>query len=215
MEWASSHLPFVEEVVNESRNSNEVNLFLKFKKGFLPSSLPSRPKLERDLKLTSKFSTSNIHLFLDGKLSLFTPEDVIRLHYERRLSLYEKRKSHQLISLDREASKAQSKALFVRSVKDRSVDPTSLSKSSLVSYFRSNLYFSEPAESKGEDSYSYLLNMKVSSFTTDEADRLEREALSLSRKHDSLLSTPVSSIWKDEIQDVLSCVHPSRKRKEC
>jgi len=161
--------------------------------------------VEKLLKLYTTESTSNMHLF-DSKdqLKKFSNVyDIVREYYGTRLSLYEKRKAHQLAAMAAELRVLSNKARYIQELLDGSIDLRRKRGEELVAMLQSKGYdaMSQSDRSEGVD-YKYLLKLPMDSVSEENVQRLLKEKGQKEAQHSILESTSIEQLWLADLAEL-------------
>jgi DNA topoisomerase-2 len=161
--------------------------------------------VEKLLKLYTTESTSNMHLF-DSKdqLKKFSNVyDIVREYYGTRLSLYEKRKAHQLAAMAAELRILSNKARYIQELLDGSIDLRRKRGEELVAMLQSKGYdsISQGDRSEGVD-YKYLLKLPMDSVSEENVQRLLKEKGQKEAQHSILESTSIEQLWLADLAEL-------------
>jgi len=152
----------------------------------------------KKLNLETYISVKNMHLFdADCKIKKYNNQyDIIDDFYKIRLEYYKKRKDFQLEEFKKEIKIIQNRMKFLKLVIDGEI----------TIYRRSRELVEKDIEKSGiekvEDSYSYLLNMSIMSFTKDRLQELKEEYDKTKLKYKELNDTTEETIWMKELTEL-------------
>ena len=156
--------------------------------------------VEKLLKLYTTESTSNMHLF-DSKdqLKKFSNvHDIVREYYGTRLSLYEKRKAHQLAAMAAELRVLSNKARYIQELLDGSIDLRRKRGEELVAMLQSKGYDSM----ENDEHYKYLLKLPMDSVSEENVQRLLKEKGQKEVQHSMLESTSIEQLWLADLAEL-------------
>ena len=151
------------------------------------------PDAEKILKMTTKLSISNVHLFdLEHRLRFFTIENIFQEHYKCRMDLYRLRREYNIEQCMIESKMAKNKVRFILALINGDLELKNKTTNDLDSYLTVNEYDCMPT-------YEYLTRMQCSSMTIDKVQALKEE----SEKCEEMLrkaqkSTPLC-MWIEEL----------------
>jgi len=154
----------------------------------------------KKLNLETYISTENMHLFDENrKIKKYNNQyEIIDDFYKVRLEHYTKRKNYQLEELKRDIKILQNRMKFLKIVID----------GSLIIYKRTKDIIEKDLEKllfdKIDDSYGYLLNMSIMSFTKDRLQELKDEYDKTKLKFKELGETSEETIWLRELAELKS-----------
>ena len=154
----------------------------------------------KKLGLETYISTKNMHLFdSDCKIKKYNDQyDILDDFYNIRMEYYTKRKNFQIEELNKDIRIHQNRMKFLKLVIDGDITINKRSRDVVEKDIEKHKL------DKMEDSYGYLLNMSIMSFTKDRIMELKEEYEKLKDKLKKLEQTPESSIWLSELQELKS-----------
>ncbi|GAQ91105.1 DNA topoisomerase 2 [Klebsormidium nitens] len=170
-----------------------VDFTVEFSTGRLEAILPD---IERELCLTRKLSTNNMHLFdSNGHIRRFeTVTDILREFFGVRLSLYERRLLHLIRQKEEELAACSYRALFVTSVLDGGVR---LLKAK-VADVRADM----SAAGIPETYHQRFMSLPLSSLTADEVERLLAAKEALVSALDLLKGKTAPALWEEDLLEL-------------
>lgn len=153
--------------------------------------------LEKLLKLYTTKSTTNMHMFDENeKLVKYNNPVEISDHFINvRRHVYEKRKQHQVESLQRETMILTNKARFISDILNDKLD-LRRKKSIVVS----NILAQDGYETVDNDEdYKYLVRLPMDSVTQDNVDKLMLDKKKKINELEMLLAKTENEIWLEEL----------------
>ncbi|OQS54833.1 top2 [Ecytonucleospora hepatopenaei] len=146
-------------------------------------------------KLTSSISTSNMVCFdSNGKIKKYSSTtEILKEFYTVRLEHYDKRKRHRLGVLEHDLEKLRNKVRFIRKVVDGSL---------VVSRKQTEQLIEEMKQLKFkmfDDSFDYLLDMKISSLTKERIEKLNSEYVEKEQEHNILKGKTIKELWIEDL----------------
>lgn len=178
---------------------------------------------EATFRLETSLPTSNMHLFDEkGMIRKFSSaEEIVEAFFPVRLEMYQKRKRNLEYIAEFESALLQSKAKFIEYVTDGTIDLVQgrLAKADLV-HVLSNEGFRKQSEltalkhrhivgadytdvesnvSNSESEYNYLLNMPISSLTTERVAELRKEAKKKEEDLEIIRKVSAYDLWKEDL----------------
>ena len=156
--------------------------------------------VEKLLKLYTTESTSNMHLFdsQDQLKKYGNVRDIVRDYYATRLSLYGKRKTHQLAALAAELRLLTNKARYIQELLDGSIDLRRKRGDELVAMLKSKGYDSV----EGDDQYKYLLKLPMDSVSEENVQKLLKEKGQKESHHVTLQGTSIEQLWLADLAEL-------------
>lgn len=201
--WTQTYKEFLEtiteqnEIIDYQNNSDDLIISFKvmFQKNILDSLIESN-ELVKKLKLTSIINISNMHVFDENckirKISC--PEEIIYRFYKVRLNHFEKRKKYLLEKMTNESDILDSKVKFINYVITKKIVIFNKKKESI------NLEIKQLGDiAQVNDSWDYLLDMKIWTFTKEKIDSLIESRNELLNKITLLKNTSIQSLWISEL----------------
>ena len=187
--------------------------------------------LEEKFKLSRTVATSNLVAFdAEGRICKYSSvDDILKEFYAVRIKLYEKRKQHQLTTMQNELEKLSNQARFVQMIIDGELVISKKKKARLVQELKDKAFKSFPKVADavkagetetaidGEDGtereddaidglsngYDYLLGMSLWSLTQERVERLRRQIGDKEVEIDALIKLSKEDIWKRDLDDFL------------
>ena len=150
-----------------------------------------------DMKLFTKVSTTQMHLFDDDN-TLIRYENtgqIIAKHASVRIETYQKRLQYQIAQAEIDVEIYMNKARFVQEIVNKTIVLTNKKKEELRSTLRDMKYYEH-------NNFDYLLDMKIFSITIDEVEKLTSAAQNMKNKLDELKRTTPQSVWLKEIDEL-------------
>lgn len=185
---------FVKDFINNSTEST-VSFTIEFKVNGLKDLLKDN-LLEKEFKLNSKISTTNMHLFnKECKIEKYTIDKIMNEFYEIRYNFYIKRKENLLKNLEHIMKVLNEKVRFINDVINNDIIINKRSKDDIHKQLEEREYM------KIEEEYKYLISMPIYSLSLEKKEELEQEAC---KKHDEfnlLNNLTIEDIWKKELEE--------------
>lgn len=205
-EWTENYKEKLESltekgVIEDFKNcscESEIDFRVKMCALKLDSLTPS--KLLTTLGLTSKISTTNMHLFNpQGKLRVYdTPEEIIEEFYPERLKMYEKRYNFILGSMRSRRGRVRSRIHFVEKIMEGTIKVFRVPREEIISQLE--LY---PQEITPDPNFDYLLSMRIHSFSKEKLYALREELKTVETEIDAILKQTPKSLWLADLDDLL------------
>lgn len=157
----------------------------------------------KKLNLETYISTENMHLFdAGGKIKKYENQyHIIDEFFEVRMEYYSRRKNFQLNQLKYDIKICHNRIKFLKAVIDGTI----------VINKRSKDLIQKDLFSQGfdliDDSFNYLLNMAISSFTKERLQELKEEYDKFKEKYKTLNQTKESDIWLLELNELKSKIN--------
>lgn len=156
--------------------------------------------VHKKLNLETYLSIDNMNLFdANGKIKKYNNVyEIIDDFFEIRLEYYKRRKQFQIEEIKSEIKILQNKMKFLKFVIDGSIVINKRSRSMVEKDIDHHKL------EKIDDSYNYLLNMSIMSFTKDRLQELREEYNKIREKLKELEQTPEENIWLSELTELKS-----------
>lgn len=170
--------------------------------------VPDRDAMVDMLKLQTKISTSNMHMF-DAKGNLVkyaTVDDVVRAFFPIRLELYVARKAHLLKVADDGLLALRNKLRFVKSVVGGHLVLTNVPQADLVAQLRADQYAEGIGGSSSSGPFDYLLDMKLRAITMEKVALMQAQHDELDAKRDCIANTTPEQMWRRELESLRAAV---------
>ena len=197
-------VPKIKDYDDMSKDTN-VDFTIQFPKGKLSELEASTSEYECNgvhklLKLTSTVSTNNMHLFdYDDKLKKYDKiEDIIEDYFQKRIELYDERKKHMIMEIEKELIIMYNKAKYIQEVLKGSIDLRRKSKEVI----------DEMLEAKGYDKlgtdvdYKYLVRMPMDSVSQENVEKIMNELNKKEQELEIVRSTTIQQMWLNELNDL-------------
>jgi DNA topoisomerase-2 len=151
----------------------------------------------KDLGLARSVHTSNMYLIgPNGAVKKYnSPEEILVDYMEMRLVGYKKRKAHLLKELDAEIQWLTEKARFIRDV---AVTP----RLQVFNTPLANIHEQLRREKYDETIWPKLLDIKTYQYTREEVERLTALCRQKQAERDTVKSTTVVQMWKNNLSDL-------------
>lgn len=154
------------------------------------------------LKLHSYLYTSNMVMF-NEKLQIKkhdTVDSILDNFCIVRFEYYEKRKRHQIDTLEKEIRYLGNKERFVSEVVSKTISIMNEHENDIVEVLTARGFDQDPKKTEGEGGgYDYLLRMQVRTFTADKIKQLNNDIASLKEKLEGLMVKSEKDIWIEEL----------------
>jgi DNA topoisomerase II len=170
--------------------------------------------VEKLLKLYTTESTSNMHLFdsQDQLKKYGNVRDIVRDYYATRLSLYAKRKAHQLAAMAAELRVLSNKARYIQELLDGSIDLRRKRGDELTTMLQSKSY----DVIENDEHYKYLLKLPMDSVSEENVQKLLKEKGQKESCHAALQSTGIEQLWLADLAELRAeYVKQEEKRVDC
>ena len=200
--WTQVYKEFLEtlvdsgEILDYRNNSDDKLIYFKivFQKTVLDL-LEEKGEITKKLKLTSYINTSNMHVFDESCeiRKINNPEEIIDRFYKVRKEHFVKRKKYLIEKLSSEYTLLESKIKFIKLVIESKIIIFNKKKDFIVKQI------SEYSLLKIDDSWDYLLDLKIWTLTEEKIKDLETKMKSMSSELETLRLLSINTLWKSEI----------------
>jgi DNA topoisomerase-2 len=198
--WTQDYKEFLETLLDvkiRSYNNNcsetDVHFIVKMEPSDLKKMNPD--DIYKEFKLTSTLSIKNMHLF-DSKNNIkkyISPLEIIREFAEVKLVYYQKRKDHLIDKHTKQMTLLKNKVKFT----------SMITKEELVIFKKKKDVINSELQylkfDKVDDSYDYLLNMKLYSLTEEQIMNLEKEYKQVKNVLEETQSKTVHEMWENDM----------------
>jgi DNA topoisomerase-2 len=202
--WTQTYKEFLEtlvesgEILDYKNNSDDKKVFFKviFQKAVLDQIENDIPK---KLKLTSTLNTSNMHVFDENctirKVSC--PEEIIYRFYNVRKKHYHDRKKYLVDKLNNEYTVLEAKVKFIKLVISEKIILFNRKKENVLEQIRSHQLL------KVNDSWDYLLDLKIYTLTQEKIKELENKMNTLYDELQTLQTMEINTLWHTELASLV------------
>jgi DNA topoisomerase-2 len=200
--WTDKFKDMVEDMVEQKRLKSYKNYSTPYTVHFeLEKQKEENIDDFLDTKLKTTLSTNNIVVFnAHGKLQkIDTVQTLIDEFCKVRYSLYEKRIVYMLGCLRKQHTIANARLQFIREIIEKTIVLFEKEEDVIYKILETKKY---PKDEK--DSYGYLLDMNIRTFTKKRMEELEKEITRLKKEIEELEHTTVENIWTKEIDMFVS-----------
>jgi DNA topoisomerase-2 len=204
--WTQTYKEFLEsliesnEIIDFKNNCDDtiVNFKIVMQKSVIDE-LIEKNEIIKKLKLSTSISTTNMHVFDENckirKISC--PEEIIYRFYKVRLTHFNKRKKYLIDKLSSELLLLDSKIKFIKYVISEKI----------VVFNKKKDFITEQIEKVGDlvkinNSWDYLLEMKLWTFTKERIDDLIAKMESMASELEIIKNTSISQMWTSELEQL-------------
>jgi DNA topoisomerase-2 len=202
--WTQVYKEFLDSLVEENEiidyknNSDDLKVDFKvvMQKNVIDD-LISKNLMDKKLKLTSSINTSNMHVFdADCKIrKVATPEEIIYRFYKVRKAHFIKRKKYLIDSLNKDYLLLESKVKFIRYVIKGTIEVFNKKKDFIVKQI-----IEVGDLVKVNDSWDYLLDLKLWTLTQEKIMDLETKMKNTYSELDKIKKTSIEEMWTSELK---------------
>lgn len=193
-----SKLEDSEDINNVENDSTDVTVNFKISAPRLQiEEWISKGNIVKLFKLKSAIKI-NLTVFDENcKLRVFDSTAELLFHfYKVRKELYKKRYKYLLEQYEKEIKEIQAKVLFIQRIISGEIRVFRVPKKEVEEQLTNQEF------PKIDDSYSYLLDMKIYHLTEEQIIKLEKELANMKARLDDLKSKTYKDIWKEDISEV-------------
>lgn len=161
-------------------------------------------ELENMLNLYTTKSITNMHLFdRNQKIKRYNSvSEIIDEFYDIRMEYYDKRKTRLIDELVYIVMVLKNKARFIKEQCDDILDLRRKKMDVICNLLKERKY----DIIDGDNMYSYLVNMPMSSIIDENIEKLEAEKERKIKELDKLVKTDISTMWINELEELKSVI---------
>ncbi len=158
---------------------------------------------EKTMKLYSTLSTNNMHLFNDEeKLTKYSDvKEIIDSYFPIRLEYYQKRKDHQIATMEEDVNLLQNKSKFIMENIKGTIDLRNKKKTVIIEMLTEKGYDKLDGE-KYDPDYKYLLKMPMDSLTEENFNKMCQDKDNKITELEKLKSTSIEHMWLSELEEL-------------
>ena len=192
--------PYIKQYDDMSKSTN-VNIKIKFHKDVLKKIMKNKDSFEKLMKLTTTFSTTNMHLFdANEKLKKYeTVNEIIDDYYEKRLELYDVRKKHNIKILENELKVLFNKKKYLEEILTDKLDLRKKKKTEIYELLKTHKF----DIIDDDDEYKYLLKMPMDSVNEENVEKCVNDYKSKSKDLDNMKKITIEDMWLGELEKLL------------
>ena len=200
--WTQTYKEFLESLVEANEiidyknncDDTQVNFKVVMQKTVIDA-LVEKNEIIKKLKLTSSINTTNMHVF-DSECKIRrvdSPEEVVYRFYIVRKQHYIKRREYLITTLTSELELKFNIIKFIKLVIDQTIIVFNNKRDVIIKQINTHNLL------KINDSYDYLLDLKLWTLTAEKIEDLEKDSLKMQQELEILKTTTVSKMWKSEL----------------
>ena len=201
--WTQVYKEFLEsliesnEIIDYKNNCDECNINFKvIMQKTVIDELIKTDSLIKKLKLTSSLNIGNMHVFDEDLVirKVSSPEEIIFRFYKVRKEHYIKRKKYLTDKLINELNLLDSKIRFIKAIIAEQI----------IIFNKPKLFVINQIEKMGnfikiDNSFDYLLNLKIYTFTSEKIKDLEDKHKVMTAELEILKKTTIETTWNSEL----------------
>lgn len=205
----------VEDVEIFEETDTKLGVDITFKDGILDRELADNTgfKFEKKLKIAVAFSTTNMHLYTDGKIKKYSsPLEIIEDYFPIRLEYYDKRKKHMIAELEHKLALNNAKYRFVSEIMDGVITIYKKNKAQIIAILDGTaaegaaspaypLHTNKVDGDEDKASYEYLLSMRIDSFSQEKLRKLRDEIENIENAIAQLTAKTIQQLWIDDLDE--------------
>jgi DNA topoisomerase-2 len=201
--WTQTYKEFLDSLVEENEiidyknNSDDVNIDFKIvMQKTVIDDLINKNLIIKKLKLTSSINTSNMHVF-DAECKIrkvSSPEEIIYRFYKIRKAHFIKRKKYLVESLNNDYLILESKVKFINYVINGVIEVFNKKKDFIVKQI-----IEVGDLIKVNDSWDYLLDLKLWTLTKERIIELETKMKNTYAELQKIKNTSIEEMWTSEL----------------
>jgi DNA topoisomerase-2 len=210
--WTSPYKEFLEDasekgiILGYSSNitDEKISFTISFKSGILKK-LHEDDTVYQKMRLVSKFSTKNMHLYnSEGRIQKYdSPKDILTEFYRVRLDMYIKRKEYIIAKLEYELDVLKYKIKFIQYILDKKIIIERQKKDHIIQKLTDYKFPKlEPSFQSGDASYDYLTNMYLFSLTEEKIEELEKKIENKEEELRVIKNTSEIEMWRSELDEL-------------
>ena len=199
--WTEDYKQYLEKLQNDSiihsfeNNSSEtiVCFEIKIKKDILQDWKKSK-SVEKNLKLTSNINAQNMHVFNEkGQIvKMSSAEEILFIFWCVRCDYHKKRKKYLKDKLQKEMKILEAKTTFIDEIIEEKIVIYKKSKKDIIKILKERNY--------PNDSYDYLLDMQIHSFTYEKVQQLNELYHKKQLEYSKIKNMTINDMWDSDFQ---------------
>ena len=193
------------DIKNNTKDENSaINFLVEFKSSSDLEKIISSGTLEKELKLTKSFTTTNMYLFDESLIptKYLNTIDILLDFYDIRLDAYTRRRQHLIDQLKRDLTILKTKVRFIREYISGEIDINRKSKETIFQLFKDREYSLHP----DERSYEFLIRMQIASLTKEKIEELDNHTSEKERELEELLKKTEKDLWRQDLLKLKSLI---------
>ena len=229
--WTMNYLTYLEELMDGDKKKKtgnivkdftnmsteiHVHITIQFEKGKLDELLSTKDAngirgLEKTFKLTTTISTTNMNMFNEKKQlhKYANVEEIIDAYFDVRMEMYRKRKHAQVNAMKEKVKELSNRARFIQEVVANTMD---------LRKFKDDIELDSALSTKKydkhNDKYDYLTHMPMHNMTKLRVEKILKEKEDVIRELDILEKTQLTSMWKNELNQLSEQYKKYRENRE-
>lgn len=190
--WTNTYKEYLDSLIGESvvkdfkeyHTDKKVNFLINYNKPFAT-------------KITKTLTTTNMVCFdADGRIKKYSNEiEILKDFYITRLKFYTIRKEQRLAFIKGELKILENKVRFIKDV----VNDILIIRKRSTDVIEADMV--RMGYDKVEDSFDYLLDMKISSLTIERINKLNQEKYNKENEYRTLLGKTIYNLWNEDLDN--------------
>jgi DNA topoisomerase-2 len=180
----------------DDNSSDKIRYLLKFPRQSL-ADLIKRGKLDDTLRMQEREGENLTTLDANRGLKVFeSAEEIVKYFVDFRLGYYGKRKEHMIKTLESELKVLTSRALFVKSIVDKTLEVANVKKADLVTAIEGL------GIEKEDGSFDFLLTMPIHTLTAEKYAELLKRRDQKQKELDKARKTTPEQLYRSDLTDL-------------
>ena len=202
--WNEKYYEYLDKLIDEKYikdydkycTDNDVNIIITLPEETF--NLLTDELIIKKFNLESYISMTNMNLFNEnGKIYSYKDQyEIIDSFIEFRIKYYELRKSNILIKLDEQKKNTVNKMKFINCILKKEIIFENKTKDNIIKQIE------DKKIEKHKDSYDYLLNISLISFSKEKLDELKQIYDKLKLEIEKVTSITENNMWISELEDL-------------
>jgi len=191
--WTADYKEHLERMVDDNKIDSFVNHSTETSVRFVAEGVKPDCDIAHDFKLSTTLHTSNMHCFDEhGVIQRYSsPNEIIDAFARVRLSVYEKRKAHQLKTWSEKLAKLSDEIRFMKLVMDNSIVVFRQTKQQVHRQLMEHSF--------KELIFDALLGIKLDAFTTEHIESKQDHIVRLERRISELATKTTRDLWREDL----------------
>jgi DNA topoisomerase-2 len=180
----------------DDNSSDKIRYLLKFPRQSL-ADLIKRGKLDDTLRMQEREGENLTTLDANRGLKVFeSAEEIVKYFVDFRLGYYGKRKEHMIKTLESELKVLTSRALFVKSIVDKTLEVANVKKADLITAIEGL------GIEKEDGSFDFLLTMPIHTLTAEKYAELLKRRDQKQKELDKARKTTPEQLYRSDLTDL-------------
>lgn len=210
--WTESYLDYLKTLVIDRKNANNVQVITAIQNRntdtdvdmlitFEPKALQRLIKdnnLEKLLKITSKLSVSNMHLFNEeGAIQKYSSvNQIIKEFFKIRMEFYEKRKKYMIDTLEKDIKILNAKVAYILAILQDKINMKKMDEETVIAYLTKENY------PKDNSSFNYLLNIATRYLTKDNVAKFKKQLDDKKKEFEDLKKKTIKDLYSEDLDEL-------------